>query len=184
MKLTHIALSAALGLMASDSKALNLETCKSKLFKQLELVEKTGHSRVLARPKGRLKQFTEKFEILCPWQVEADFNGDKQKDWIGIAQIEGKYELLAYLSGPKKHYPRVIKRYKDFPSKIYLMTSAYKFAFHRSKGKIASIFPAQFTLYESNMDGITNVYGWDDTKKELKEIFQFVDKRNTGQIKE
>ena len=172
-----------LALFSTHSYGLNKRTCTSDLFKNFEVVENTGHSRVLARPKGTLKQFTERYEISCPWQLEADVNGDKTKDWVGIAQIEGRYELVAYVSGPKKHYHRVLKRYEGFPSDIYLRVMVYKFLFKRMEGKVDSIFPASLTILENDMGGNSIAYGWSDTKKELVKIAEFNDRSNINRFK-
>ncbi|MCW8879294.1 MAG: hypothetical protein OQK04_05370, partial [Kangiellaceae bacterium] len=183
----RILLTISVGIIAIfsfESYALNKQTCTSDLFKNFELVENSGHSRVLARPKGNLKQFADRYEISCPWQLEADFNGDKTKDWVGIAQIEGRYELVAYISGPKKHYHRVIKQYDEFPSSTYLRVMVYKFLFKKMEGKIDSIFPASLTVLENDMNGNSSAYGWSDTKKELVKIATFNDRRNINRFKQ
>ncbi len=156
---------------ASGSEAINYNTCKSKLYETLERIENTGHSPVLAKPKGDLLQLSERFEILCPWQIEADFNGDGKKDWAGILQKDGKYELVAYLSGPRKHEVSILKQYSKFPSDTFFTRTSYKWLFKTSKGKIPSTFPAKLILSENNTDGSAVAYGWVD--KELKNIHSY-----------
>lgn len=140
--------------------AMDLRNCSSKLFKELELTANTGHSSVLARPKGRLLALSHQYEIMCPWQLEGDFNGDNRNDWIGLAQKDGKYSLLAYLSGPRKHYVQKLKEYPEFPSDMHLSKTTFKSIFIRSGNKLNSIFPAQMVFIENVIDKNATVYGW------------------------
>lgn len=155
---------AVASLVCCSASALDYKNCRSKLFKEFELTENTGHSKVLARPKGRLLALSHQYEILCPWQIEGDFNGDNRVDWVGVAQKEGKYSLLAYLSGPKKHYLQKIKDYKAFPSDVHLGQTTFHTMYKRSGNKLKSIFPARNVVIENVVDKNATVYGWKNKK--------------------
>ncbi len=157
--------------VSSDIYAIDYMTCKSKFYQTLEQIENTGHSPIYAKPKGDLLKLSKRYEILCPWQIEADFNGDNKIDWIGILQKKGKYELVAYLSGPKKHFVRVIKQYKEFPNDVFLTKTSYQWLFKTAKGKVPSIFPAKFVLSENKLNESSNAFGWVNQK--LKNIYQY-----------
>ena len=155
----------------TNVSAIDYDTCKSSLSDTFIRIENTGHSPILAKPKGDLLALSRQYEMLCPWQVEDDFNGDKTEDWVGILQKEGKYELVAYLSGPKKHFPQIIKQYTSFPSDTYLTSTSYKWIFKLSSGKIPSTFPANRVLVENELGNYSKAYGW--VEKQLKAIHKF-----------
>lgn len=158
-------------LTCTSASALDYKNCRSQIFRALELAENSGYSNVLARPKGRLLALSQQYEILCPWQVEGDFNGDNRTDWVGVAQKDGKYSLLAYLSGPKKHYMLKLKDYQEFPSDMHLSRSTFKSIFIRSGNKLQTIFPARNVVIENVIDKNATVFGWRD--KKLKEIHHY-----------
>lgn len=164
MKISHFLIAAALSGASFSVDALDRKRCVSKIFQNFERLENTGHSKVLARPKGDLLKLSHQYELTCPWQVEGDFNGDKQIDWAGVAQKDGKYELLVYLSGPRKYFYRHIKTYDAFPKDTYFTVATYKKIFETAKGQVPSIFPAQFTFVENRLRKRSVAYGWVENK--------------------
>lgn len=113
----------ALSLTTSLSLSLQAEQfpiCRSDLIKQMKRFEKTEFTVPRKIPSGNLRDYALKMEILCPWQIEADINGDKQLDWAGIIYRNNQFELVAYLSTNRKFQLQVLHTYQFFPEQSYL----------------------------------------------------------------
>lgn len=117
--LLYIFLSVCL-ILTSESNANQFDDCQSNLIKKLKRFDKSNIQIPKKQHKGNLKQYAEKVEMLCPWQIERDVNGDEIKDWIGIIGKDKKYQLIAYLSGNKKFDLQVLREYQFFPEQTYI----------------------------------------------------------------
>ncbi|PCI69611.1 MAG: hypothetical protein COB38_08130 [Gammaproteobacteria bacterium] len=165
-KIHFIALSIAA--MVNPSIATGLPICKSPLTKQMKRFEKIEFTIPRKAPSGMLKEYAAKLEILCPWQLEMDLNGDKQNDWVGIIHRKGQFELVAYLSANKKFSLQVLHQYQFFPEQNLLrIVRNQKF----KKNVYGSI---KYNLQEISFDSDSRVYSFE--KGKMKVIKQYVEK--------
>ncbi len=110
------------GFILLFSQVITADTmsCDKKVYKTFLLVEKSAHRVTKRKPDIKLQQRMESFEINCPYQVEADLNGDKRNDWVGIVSEKGKYSLIAYISGAMKYQMIKLIDYEFFPEATHL----------------------------------------------------------------
>ena len=117
---------------------------------------------------GKLRELALQMEILCPWQVEAEINGDNQLDWVGIIQRNKKLELVAYISASPKYKFQVLHTYQFFPEQSYLKVKKQALKKNRRNKK------APKELFEVHLNDNSRVYRWDG--KKLNVIRSYVDK--------
>lgn len=174
-KLHFIALSIAT--MASSSLFANsLPICKSTLTQQMKRFEKIEFTIPRKVPRGMLKKYATKMEILCPWQLELDLNGDKQTDWAGIIHREGRFELVAYLSANKKFSLQVLHQYHFFPEQNLLrIIRNQKF----KKNVYGSI---KYNLQEMSFNSDSRVYSFVNGK--MKVVEQYLVEKKTKETNE
>jgi hypothetical protein len=92
--------------------------CRSSLTKKMIKNENLHVPSKL--PKGLLKNYALKMEILCPWKIERDFNGDGKLDWVGIIYKNKNYQLVSYLSRFSKYQLKILHHYPFFPDSMYI----------------------------------------------------------------
>jgi len=157
--LCFIALSLT-GICSLTINANEFPTCKSDLTKQMQRFEKTDFTVPRKIPTGNLREFALKMEILCPWQIEADFNGDKQKDWVGIIKRNERYELVSYMSALRKYNVQVLHSYEFFPEQTYLKITKKKVT--KTKAQIGKRF--NYDLAEITLNETSRIYSLNNNK--------------------
>jgi hypothetical protein len=125
MKLSIYTLLLALGLTGLNVKAEE-NYCESPLFNYLQKFEKVSLALPKREPQGDLAALAETYEILCPWNIEEDLNGDRKKDWAGIVYRDHKYQLVAYLSQKVSFKTEVLETYKAFPKDTFIEVIRFK----------------------------------------------------------
>jgi len=119
----------SLSFLVSISISANAYECKSELFEKLKVIEKTSY-RLPARDYSPLLQrYVDRYELLCPWQVEADLNGDGRKDWAGLVGERGRYQLVAFMSGRFRYKTVVVRHFDKFPDDFYLTSAPIRDAY-------------------------------------------------------
>ncbi|TQV76833.1 hypothetical protein FLL45_02435 [Aliikangiella marina] len=161
-------LSALGGLNLAPAQANNI--CDTQLFKELVMSEKGGIKRPNIIPSRALKNIIDNEELLCPMQVEKDFNGDKVLDWVGILEQNNKFFLAAYISGRSTHKLSKIKEYAKVPGNQYL-DAASKKTLKRIAGVAPMKFGTNFVAIENQVNGNSIAYGWDG--KKMVELIKF-----------
>jgi len=142
--------------------------CKNTLYKRFKLVEKTKHKRLRFLPSQELLLLAIENEIMCPWSVELDFNGDHRMDWIGFVKLQDDYQLLAYLSGPREYKLEVIQQSDMPPKNFYLQWLQTKNLSHMTN-RVLDTSHAGYALKLSRLNGSSDIYLWDG--KTMKLIF-------------
>lgn len=168
-----ILISALLGLGSLSVQAEPMEihpSCNTKLFKQLILSEKGKVKRAKLNPSEALKNLIYNIEMLCPMQIESDFNGDNIVDWIGVLQEKDKFYLTAYMSSPTGHRFSKIKQYDYLPTDQYLDLATEKKLLRMGKPKKFHK-GVKFSVVDSIISGISIVYSWDG--KKMKKLTEF-----------
>ena len=144
--------------------------CDTKLFQQMIATEKKGIKRPSLKPSKALAKIMDEDEVLCPMQIERDFNGDKRNDWAGIIEQNGSFYLAAYLSGKTKYRLLRIKQYSRIPNNQYLdVVTEKRLAF--TSGPIPFVSGVKFALVENTIGGNSTAYGWNGTL--MKKLAQF-----------
>lgn len=141
------------------------EYCKTKVFNNFKLIEKSGHKALGRRPAGKLLDYAVQAEVMCPWSVEFDLNGDGEKDWAGYVSKDGQYYLLAYLSGIRKFRLEQIAISSKPPSSQFLGKVQVK-TVNRLSGKHFPQSKSKFALHATTLQGMTDVYLWNGKKLE------------------
>ncbi len=134
--------------------------CQSDIFKQFKKIEQTEHKRLKFKPSNKLLEFVTSMELMCPWESQRDFNGDKRDDWIGYVQLGSEYQLVAYMSGRQKYQMSVLSHSEKPPKNAFirwLPTGQLK-NFTKKKMPINNL---TFALQVSNFEGMTEFYLWD-----------------------
>lgn len=151
--------------LASQIKSGNF--CKKKIYDRFKLVEKTAHELLNFRPKKEMMTFIESMELMCPWSIERDFNGDKKKDWVGFVKIEDKFELLAYISNKRYYKIQLLETLPSLPETRFIRWIQTKYLKNYTDKKL-HIGNSQYALQVANFEGTTDIYLWDG--KELAKI--------------
>lgn len=154
-------------LMSSSLQADSLQTeiqsgqyCKSDLFKQFQKIEQSGHQRLEFQPKPKLMEFVTQMELMCPWESQRDFNGDKRLDWIGFSKLGTEYELVAYLSSGNTFKVQKIEASTTKPSNSFIRWVQTRQLSNFTK-KTLPIGQLKYALQVSDLEGMTNFYLWD-----------------------
>lgn len=170
MKIATIVCFSILSLVAQPSFAYDLASeiksgdfCQTKIYDHFKLVEKTEHRLLKFKPKVGLLDFAVSMELMCPWSIQRDFNGDKQKDWIGYTQIGNQYQLIAYLSGQRNYSMQLIGSYKKAPSDKFLRWIQTK-NLKNFTDKTLNIGNSQYAIQIATFEGMTEIYLWDGKK--------------------
>jgi len=167
MKKSQLLLLSSLFFIAPVSYASDLGSqiksgsyCKNEVYNKFKLVEKTEHKRLKFTANAKLLEFASSMELMCPWSTERDFNGDKKKDWVGFVSINDNYQLIAYLSGKKKHKIQILDQLKTQPSNRFIKWVQAK-KLKRFTDKKLAIGQNKYALQVSALDGMTDFYLWD-----------------------
>jgi len=134
--------------------------CQSKLFDRFIKVEKTGYKLPNRLPDEELQERMGEFEILCPWQVEIDFNNDQQRDWVGLVAKDNATVLLAYISGVGNYKSTIVKQYTGFPRETHFDYMPVQEAALMSKKKFPEGKKARFALIENKIGKPSTIYIW------------------------
>jgi len=174
MKKHHFIALTITGILSAPVIANDFPVCKSDLTKQMKRFEKSEFTVPRKQPIGKLKEFSRRQEILCPWQIEFDFNGDRQKDWIGIISRNQQYELVAYLSASPKDKLQVLHSYRFFPENSYLKilrNPGYQ------RNQLAS---KKYQLAEITLNDSSRIYAY--RKGEMVVIHNYLDETSVENI--
>ncbi len=178
MKISHIAQLLLLSSLSTHAFATDPTYCETKLFKQIKTISQNKIKLGYQEPVGDLKDIVERAEILCPWQLEADFNNDKIKDWVGIIYQDFQFQLAAYLSQKGRHELSILKTYKKFPKKSYLKRSS-EFHVNEQFNQLKNKYFADSLILEIDLSANTNIYGWDAKKLSVIHTYKTeIPKRN------
>jgi len=141
--------------------------CEDKVFKRFKLVDKTDHQMIKFVPSKKLLEFVASMELMCPWSVQRDFNGDKREDWIGYVKLKNKYQLIAYMSGIRNYSLQTISESKNLPSSHFLrwLQTKHLKTFTDKKLKIGA---SQYALQVVDIEGMANIYLWNG--KQLEKV--------------
>ena len=160
----------AVFLFSHDAKAELLEKgiksgnyCGSKVFKWFKQVKKTKHERIKFEPSQKLLDFAVSMELMCPWEIEKDFNGDNKPDWIGFTKLEDEYQLIAYISIQREYRLSVIETMKTLPKNTFIRPLEPVELKNFSKKKPSSN-SSVISLQVSNLEKMTDIYKWNGTK--------------------
>ncbi|TQV86394.1 hypothetical protein [Aliikangiella coralliicola] len=174
MKTLQWFLTLAVATTTHQLKANNNDICDTRLFKQLVNAEKSGIERPALKPSKSLNFLISEYEILCPMQVERDFNGDNQIDWVGIIKQNGQFHLSAYLSGKNQYRLVQIKQYKTLPNNQYLEAYTEK-KLRESTGVIGFAAGVKYAVVENKLGNENSVaYIWNGKTLEKLAEFKFV----------
>jgi len=141
--------------------------CKTKVFDNFKLIEKSGHKALTRKPGGKLLEYAVEAEMMCPWSVEFDLNGDGDRDWIGYVKKDSQFYLLAYLSGLRKYSLEQIASSPKPPSNQFLGKVQIK-TVNKLSGKNFSQSKSKFALQVTTLQGMTDIYLWNG--KKLKKV--------------
>ena len=170
MKKISFCLVIALAGMVHSNTIQADDICDTKLFKQLIAAEKKGIKRPYIIPSKALKTIMDNEELLCPMQVEKDFNGDSQLDWLGIIEQDRKFYLASYLSGKANYKLTKIKQYDRVPGNQY-MDTASKQTLKKLAGIAPMAYGVKFAAIENQVNGESIAYAWDGNK--MIEVVKF-----------
>ncbi len=140
------------------------EYCRTQIFDNFKLVEKSGHE-AISNPGGALLSYAVNAEIMCPWSMEFDLNGDGNKDWAGYVRKDGRYYLLAYLSGLRKYTLEQIDSSSKPPSNQFIGWAQVK-TINKLSGKNFSQYKTKYALHVTTLGGVTDIYLWNGKKLE------------------
>lgn len=134
--------------------------CLYKTFERFQLVEKSGHKLAWQKPNEALALRILDFEIQCPWQIEADLNGDNKKDWVGLVKKDNKFFYLAYLSAPRAYQIINLREYDFFPEATHLsLITTREAGILQNKRK--NSYPTKYALVLNRIRKNSEVYTWD-----------------------
>jgi hypothetical protein len=173
-KLHFIALSIT-GILSAPIIADELSVCKSDLTKQMKRFEKVDFTIPRIIQTGKLKEYALKMEVLCPWQLEIDLNGDKQADWVGIVHRNNHFELVAYLSSSRKFSLHVLHEYQFFPDQTLLKVT------RNNKYKKNTYGSIKYNLQEMSFNGESRIYSFE--KGKMKVVKQYMEVMNSKETK-
>jgi len=134
--------------------------CKKKIFNRFKTIEQTQHKLLKFQPKRELMSLVEQMEIMCPWSIQRDFNGDKIEDWVGFAKTGTKFELVAYMSKGRDYSIQVLKTLDNLPNTQFLRWMQTRFLKNYSDKKL-NIGNSQYALQVTKIKDSTEIYLWD-----------------------
>jgi len=137
--------------------------CKTEIFDRFKLIEKTKHSMLKFRPTAELMTFATSMELMCPWSVQRDFNGDKKDDWVGFTKIDDKFELVAYLSKGRDYTIQIIGEFDRLPTNMFLRWLQTKTIKNYTDKKL-NLGASQYALMVANFEKNNDIYLWDGKK--------------------
>jgi hypothetical protein len=143
--------------------------CQSKLYKQFKKTEQTNHERLKFKPTDKLMQFVTSMELMCPWESQRDYNGDKKDDWIAFVQLGSEYQLVSYMSDRQSYQLKVISSSSKLPANSFIrwLPSAQLKNFTKQSIPINNL---SYALQVSDFDGMTEFYLWDG--KEMRSVLK------------
>ena len=171
-------------LLASSNHLINAEVedeipkCPTaSLYKQLKILDNTPTALPKQRFSGALRKLVIQREMICPWEIQADFNADSKLDWIGFVYRDHQYQLIAYLSGPRRHNVHTLKTFKKFPNQAFLTKLSSKEAIQLSNNQSGNNrikdSQSKFALVENQLKRHSRIYVWQN--ESLKVILEYVD---------
>ena len=134
--------------------------CKTEVYDRFRKVEKTQHEFLKFQPKRELMSLVEQMEIMCPWSVQRDFNGDKIEDWVGFTKNGTKVELIAYLSLGRNYSLQVINSLDKLPNNSFLRWMQTKYLKNFTNKKL-NTGASQYALQVTNINDSTDISLWD-----------------------
>ena len=174
MKTKTLAIGSALCFFATLAQSEEFHRCESKLFSQMKLLSKVSVALPKAEPTGDLARLVHQYEMICPWQVERDFNNDKKRDWVGFVYRDQNYQLIAYLSGNQRYTLHQLETYAKFPKYSFLKSINAKEVLQRSKNK-ELLKGARYSLVvhdlKSGANENSSAYTWNG--KQLAKSFEY-----------
>lgn len=134
--------------------------CQSKLFEQFKKTEQSNHKRLKFKPTDKLMQFVTSMELMCPWESQRDYNGDKKDDWIGFVQSGSEFQLVSYMSNRQSYQFKIIFSSSKPPSNSFIRWLPSSQLKNFSK-KTMPVNNLSYALQVSDFDGITEFFLWD-----------------------
>ena len=161
-----------IGITTVQSEELSAEIksgqyCQSELFEQFKKTEQTNHERLRFKPSDKLMQFVTSMELMCPWESQKDYNGDKKEDWIAFVKSGSEFQLVAYMSNRQSYQLKVISRSDKLPASSFIrwLPTAQLNNFTKKTMPINNL---KYSLQVSDFEGMTQFYLWDG--KEMKSV--------------
>jgi len=146
-----------------ESEIRSGEYCQSEVYKKFKIIEKTNHKRLKFSPNARLMEFVVSMELMCPWEVQRDLNGDKQMDWSGYVKIGDQYQLIAYLSNRRGYTLQEITTLTKKPNNNFVRWIQTKQLKDFTDKKLA-LGNSKYALQVVALDGLADIYLWDGKK--------------------
>jgi len=134
--------------------------CKKEIFNRFKTIEQTHHELLRFKPKRELMSLAEQMELMCPWSIQRDFNGDKIEDWVGFAKKADKFELIAYLSKGRGYSVQVLKTLDSLPNTLFLRWMQTRFLKNYTDKKL-NIGSNKYALQVTKINDSTEIYLWD-----------------------
>ncbi len=134
--------------------------CRTELVKRLKLVEKTAHQPLKIKPSGKLLAYAASGELMCPWGLQLDFNGDKKNDWVGYLKLADQYQLVAYTSNTRNYLLQVISSSSQPPKNSYITRQSVA----RIKNKNRNQKVGKYVLLVNDLTADSIIYAWNGKK--------------------
>lgn len=139
--------------------------CQTDIYNRFKLLEKTEHQRLKFGSNEELLQFAVRIELMCPWSIQRDLNGDKKQDWVGYVKNGSKYQLIAYLSGARKYTLFELSHSDKPPEKNFLRWIQTKYLNRYTKKKL-KIGNTKYAVQVATIGGTADIYLWDGKQLE------------------
>lgn len=143
--------------------------CQTEVFDKYKLLNQLKSTPLKLAPSDKLLEFVVKMELMCPWSVQRDFNGDKKDDWIGYVKLDKKYQLIAIISGFRQYSFQIIDESTSLPSNHFVRWLQTKYLANFTDKKL-NIGSSRYALQWVDLEGINKIFLWDG--KQLKSVIE------------
>jgi len=141
--------------------------CEDTIFKKFKLIHKTDHQMIKFAPSKKLLEFVTTMELMCPWSVQRDFNGDKRDDWIGYVKSKNKYQLIVYMSGIRNYTLQTISESTEIPNNQFMRWLQTKHLKNFTDKRL-KIGASKYAVQLVDIEDMTNIYLWNG--KQLEKV--------------
>ena len=139
--------------------------CQTDIFDKYNLHNQIKATPLKFAPSEKLLEFVVQMELMCPWNVQRDFNGDKKNDWIGYVKENEKYQLVAIISGFRQYSFQIIDESTTPPSNHFVRWLQTKHLTNFTDRKL-NLGVSRYALQWVNLEGINKILLWDGKKLE------------------
>ena len=157
--------------LSASATPVLANSCKTERFKKFNDITKANYVLVNQKPDPDLISRMDAYEIVCPWQVEQDFDGDRKRDWVGLIYKDKKYILAGFVTGGGRAKAFEIKSFDYFPIRTHfdhIRLKEFSLLADKKQGVSKSLLNG---LVEYRIGKKAIVYQWDGTT--MKEIGTF-----------